>query len=688
MNLLFLTLVLFLQQFVLPAGQEYIIQNYTVEDGLPVNSVNRMAQDANGYLYFATTDGLAQFDGYEFVVYNSGNTPGLSSNRISEMIYVSVHDELWLLHPDGSLTHKTGSTFQNYPAIQNGRSTVAVELHLQEKEDIWIATDSGPAEFNRATNQFVFLDQPLLQSDSWALGWTSNQTLMIVNENGLIHLKNGNAIQLLEPNEFPISFRSVTDIKEDDGYLWISGNGGTFRYSIDEDRIDFRFNLDQDPSHVWGVHQMPDQSMLINSSEGFFKYNPSSGSVNIYGPAFNATTERTNLIYEGKNEEEILIKFSNVRINNQTVLTTDDIISGFLDRSGSLWVSTLYNGVYQIRKSISSNITSDQIPGFENIYPVIQTDDGAIWAGSFHNGIYRITNNGYQNWNSQSSPLLANNSRFLFEDSDGTLYASITHQGLWTYENDSWRKLDGLESVTGPEITVEAMHEYNDGFLLGTSDRMVSYQNGDFSLFNDFESASENPFQHVRVIRENHRGTLFTGSFGYGLTILKDRVARNYRVENSGLQSNFIRDIFVQSEDTIWVATEDLGLNRIVLNSNAVPTEFTRVMEQDGLIHNSLHRIIEDTEGRLWISSNGGIMAIPLRGLNDYADGNLENLPVMGFNENDGMVNREANGGVQTAGFISNDQQQIIFPNQRGLTVFHLSRLEEARIGADYQTCN
>jgi len=70
-------------------------------------------------------------------------------------------------------------------------------------------------------------------------------------------------------------------------------------------------------------------------------------------------------------------------------------------------------------------------------------------------------------------------------------------------------------------------------------------------------------------------------------------------------------------------------------------------------------------------------MAVNRHDLNRYADGDTETLPVLGFNESEGMVNREANGGVQTSGFISRNQQQIIFPNQRGLTVIHLSKLNE-----------
>ncbi|MCG2590999.1 hybrid sensor histidine kinase/response regulator [Rhodohalobacter sulfatireducens] len=683
MSLLFLVLSFFLQQSALPTGQEYIVQNYTIEDGLPVNSVNRMVQDNNGYLYFATTDGLAQYDGYEFVVYNSGNTPGLFSNRISQMTYIPEFDELWLLHADGALTRKVGPMFQSYSTGSEHLQSPVVQLSSQTNGELWILTENDIARYDRSQQQFNFLNQTATENNNQAMTWTDEQKIIVSSGSGLYEFdpQTENSVQLLEAGEYPVSSQSTTFVKKIGDYIWVTGTGGAFRYSMISCEVDVQFTLDGSPSHVWDVHQRGDQSVLLNSNEGFFTFDPATFIISNFGPSFDASTERANLVYEGYSGESILIGDEDVRINGEIVLSTGDIISGYLDKAGSLWISTLYDGVFQIRQSVISNITPEQVPGFENIYPVIESSDGSIWAGSFHNGIYRLYDDTNQNWNAENSRLSAQNARFLYEDIDGTLYASIAQNGLWRLDDGSWQRLDEFTEAAGPDVTVESMHRSGDRLFIGTTGEMIQFQNGEFKPFRTFEIESGNPFQVVRVIRENRNGTLFTGSFGYGLTILKNGIARNYRAENSGLQSNFIRDIFVQSPDTLWVATEDLGLSRIVLDSDAVPLQFTRVMEQDGLIHNSLHRMIQGPEDRLWISSNGGIMAVSLSDLNRYADGDSGTLPVLGFNEAEGMLNREANGGVQTAGLITRDQKQIIFPNQRGLTVIHLSRLDEMNSG-------
>ncbi|MEX0722228.1 MAG: two-component regulator propeller domain-containing protein, partial [Gracilimonas sp.] len=50
-------------------------QNWTLEDGLPVNTVGNITQDSLGYLWISTYDGLVRFDGLEFNIYNYSNTP-------------------------------------------------------------------------------------------------------------------------------------------------------------------------------------------------------------------------------------------------------------------------------------------------------------------------------------------------------------------------------------------------------------------------------------------------------------------------------------------------------------------------------------------------------------------------------------------------------------------------------------
>ena len=61
---------------------QYRFDSWTTEDGLPQNSVNAILQTRDGYLWLGTFGGLTRFDGVKFTIFNTGNTPGLKSNRI------------------------------------------------------------------------------------------------------------------------------------------------------------------------------------------------------------------------------------------------------------------------------------------------------------------------------------------------------------------------------------------------------------------------------------------------------------------------------------------------------------------------------------------------------------------------------------------------------------------------------
>src|SRR5579859_232673 len=62
-------------------AHEYIIQQYNSENGLPQNSARDLLLDRNRFLWIATENGLARFDGQRFRIYNTSNTPLLKMNR-------------------------------------------------------------------------------------------------------------------------------------------------------------------------------------------------------------------------------------------------------------------------------------------------------------------------------------------------------------------------------------------------------------------------------------------------------------------------------------------------------------------------------------------------------------------------------------------------------------------------------
>jgi ligand-binding sensor domain-containing protein len=52
------------------ARGQYAIDSWTTSNGLPQNSVSSVVQAPDGYLWFATFDGLVRFDGVHFTQFH------------------------------------------------------------------------------------------------------------------------------------------------------------------------------------------------------------------------------------------------------------------------------------------------------------------------------------------------------------------------------------------------------------------------------------------------------------------------------------------------------------------------------------------------------------------------------------------------------------------------------------------
>src|SRR5918997_6842855 len=70
----FLRFLLLLSPCLLPAAgraEQLPIKTYTIAEGLARDTVNRIIQDPQGFLWFCTTEGLSRFDGYKFTTYRT-----------------------------------------------------------------------------------------------------------------------------------------------------------------------------------------------------------------------------------------------------------------------------------------------------------------------------------------------------------------------------------------------------------------------------------------------------------------------------------------------------------------------------------------------------------------------------------------------------------------------------------------
>ncbi len=641
---------------------EYLIRHYTIEDGLPVNSVNGIVQDIYGYLYMSTHDGLVRFDGYEFKVYNSGNTKGMASNRIAGLIKTDVNT-IWLFNENGSVTSKSGDSFRTFSSPEVPGPVYRL---VRDNDDrVWVAGREGIAYFDEKTSAFTKITDPVFSSGSEVIGEGIDSGIFAVNDTGLVSWKNGISELLLSESDFPIAKNLILEIVQiQKETAWLLGRGGFFSFNLATKEVGIIHKTEKSNTSFWNIHPKNDGQYLLNGSDGYYTFDPERNSLESQPPTMSTISARTELIFEGSNQEEILIGDDEVVINGVVVLQTPAIKFGFLDKEGSIWIGSETQGLFQIRKSSFINLTTETSPGLSNVYSIAEDDSGNFWTCSLNEGITRISSSGIKNWRSLSD-INITQCAFLFLDNDGAIYAGLNDHTILKFVNEKWsiflrRNQQGNElSLTYPEAVLRK----GKVLFIGHSGPLLTYQEDEG--LKGFDSQSLTGIQTFAMTSDE---VIYAGTSGNGLIRIEGGAYRSYSAEEGFLTSNIIRDIFLQSDDTLWIATENLGLNRLVIDEFGEVVSVASVTSEDGLPHNSLHRIIEDDFGNLWISSNGGIMRVSRSELNAFADKTSPDLRVLDFDEKDGMVNREANGGRQSAGILASDGR-IWFPNQKGVTI-------------------
>jgi ligand-binding sensor domain-containing protein len=89
-----------LLQLLAPAQQarEYSFKHFSVSSGLASNTVNAITQDAEGYIWIATTNGLQRYDGNNFISFKAqgGSPSAIPSSQIMGLYKDGEHN-LWVI---------------------------------------------------------------------------------------------------------------------------------------------------------------------------------------------------------------------------------------------------------------------------------------------------------------------------------------------------------------------------------------------------------------------------------------------------------------------------------------------------------------------------------------------------------------------------------------------------------------
>ncbi|MBL7743686.1 MAG: hypothetical protein JNN00_09470 [Chitinophagaceae bacterium] len=384
-------------------GQEprqYTFTHYTSSSGLISNQVNAIIQDADGYMWIGTTDGLQRYDGirYKLFRHRSNDSASIPSNAIIQLL-MDDKQNLWLLLGDGKtgifntrtfvFTEATVTTQKNISL----RSPVKRLLKDQDGHIFFLLAGQEVLTWNEKKNEFSFVNNFFLRRPEWRIAdfvqqphtrkyWISIQDAGIAvydHSTRQLSYDGNNAEKLPVIDKLGQKIKPYNLFFDSKGRLWFNtwGPGVPYTYCYDLQKNEF----------ILYEHSFINDVKTYYEVRGFFEQQ--DGTIWVKGvkvfARFLENEKRFEQVYNGYSNEKSLA----YRVITQL----------FEDKEKNIWIGTGNNGLFHFNPSaeIFTNIShinrSTGAAGDGSPLCYLQEKDSSILVGYWGDGLYRYDKN-------------------------------------------------------------------------------------------------------------------------------------------------------------------------------------------------------------------------------------------------------------------------------------------------------
>lgn len=658
-------------------------------DGLSHPAVYGIGQDAFGFMWLGTLEGVDRFDGVDMRSFRPDpQVSGVVCGGPKVSVYVDRADRVWIgTIGRGACMYDTRSgawrTYFGSTSAPEGTAAVTVRDFLQgEDGTIWMATSEGLAGLapDGATPTLLRNDpadaNSLAHNDVYALAADNAGTLWIGTRGGLdaydpaaglfTHYRYNPA----DPQS--LSSGRVFDVLVDaGGSIWL----GTWDGGLNQ--------LDPGSGAIRTFRHTGEPNSL--SSDQIMKlWEDSAGRlwIGTYGGGLDLFDAQTG-------------QFFNYRYDpaNLNSLSNNNVVSLFEDRAGMLWVGTEGGGIsvlnlYPLPFTVYSRAADGQdtiAPGL--ILAFAEDSAGGLLIGTNAGGVTRLDRSSGAFTYLQADP-----------DKPGSLASNVVGGMLYARNGVLW---------------------------VGTSQGLNRYDaaTGTFTLYQhdpaDPNSLSDNS---VYQILEDDDGTLWIGTYG-GLNHFAPQTGVFTRYvsrpdDPNSLSSNIVRVLMPGAGDDLWIGTQDGGLNRLDRASGQITRYPGDPADPQRLSGNGITGLARDDTGMIWVATDdAGLNRLdPQTGAvtrygaaNELADlrimaladvGDENGADALWMSTGSGLArfdlqaetfrNFDSNDGLPRSDFVPysvyrNRQGELLFGGLDSVVAFQPAAIEESRVQPEAQ---
>lgn len=581
--------------------------NFSSKDGLSANTVNVILKDRFGYMWFGTDDGLSKFDGTRFTVYNH--------------------------HAADSLTIP---------------SNVVMALYEDKAGNLWVGTGKGLARYDREHDVFCYINATLGLS-ARAICADHRGNLWIGSYSGLFRYQPGNGSSTYysaeDGGKSHLASNAILSIFEDSQKrLWIGSNASLHIYQPATDdflRFDGRRpdslisdktikTIYEDHSgNIWigtgdgGVNKLPP------GGTGFQSYKSREGQTNTLSSnrIFSIAEEENGHLWVGTEKGLNILDPETGNIQQVTENARDkyslkgnSIRSIYIDKRGIYWLGIHQSGISKYDKNLAAfhlvqsnpfdpaglsapKVTSFAMAGNGDVY--VGTDGGGLNLYHRKSGLFDRLKIGRQ-------PLTV----LALERVGNELWIGTFMQGIYILNTATgavkhYNKEDGVCGLKNNEI-FSLRKDRHGNVWVGTNGKGVQVFVPSKKVFldlRDFLGATQGDKipsgGYIRAIEEDQDGTIWMAAPGRGIDMYSPatNTFRMYGRYHTGLPIDETITLLVAEDNILWAGTAGRGLCRLDFRKK----DFKIFSAAQGLASEVVLKILQDSAGQLWLSTNKGI---------------------------------------------------------------------------------
>ncbi|MDF9797814.1 signal transduction histidine kinase/ligand-binding sensor domain-containing protein/DNA-binding response OmpR family regulator [Catalinimonas alkaloidigena] len=210
----------------------------------------------------------------------------------------------------------------------------------------------------------------------------------------------------------------------------------------------------------------------------------------------------------------------------------------------------------------------------------------------------------------------------IYQDNKGYIWLGTFNRGLIRFDGNDFKifKHDPTNpnSISGDWVNV--IYEDKKGnFWVGTRYGGLNLFLPEYDIFYHFRANKEDSLalnnDLVRDILEDQEGNLWVSTdngldlFKYSGDPLGENTFIHYQYneqDKNSISSDYITDLFIDSNDILWIGTYGGGFNKYDKNKKHFIRFAHNTNDQNSLSHNVVTSITEDSKGNLWIATLGG----------------------------------------------------------------------------------